>query len=442
MSIVYDINIQGLTVGTKYDSDNEAAFYKSGNPNLQVDSSHGDHIKCVTHPTQSGRKALELFVQKSPNSFSQELHKGRAEIVSPYDLGPSDHYLGCRIMFPSDFPTGARELIFIQGGNYGSSSLHPNISCSLNNDVISFEGGYDMPIKRDRWYAIEYRIKMNPDSASGKFQLWVDGALKVDKTQKTCYSASEGGDNIYVWKLGMYAYNWRYAPDVAPDSYHYFVDHLKLATTRAEVVYSASPGTSLLAPTVAMTTPAKGSQLTVGKRTVLKASATIATGAITKVEFYSPVNPTSIIGTATSPTNGQYEVSYAFTSPGTKEIVAKAYGSNGTTTQSSAFTYNAVTSDVTPPTVSMQPIQILVGEAIRLVASANDDAKVSKIEFFGTNAAGDISSGAKPLTTETVAPYQGRYAFTSAGTKHVVAVATDTTANKTKSAPISFKVYQ
>lgn len=447
MSIVFDINIQKLTVGTTYDNRNEPAFYKEGNPNLQVDYSHGDFIKCVNHPTQSGLKALEFKVQKSPNSVSKETHKGRAEVASSYSLGSSaDYYVGFRIMFPSDFPSGAREFLFIQGGN-GHGGSGPIISCSINNDVISFEGGYNMTIVRNRWYAMEYRIKMGTTSSTGKFQLWVDGVQRVDRSQQTTYNeTSDSQSKEYMYKLGIYAYNWRYAPDEGPDSYRYFVDHLKMASTRAEVAYVgpqppvAPAPQPPVAPVVSMTTPANGATVYVGQPTVLKANASTTSGTITKVEFF--MTPTNILGTDTSPTGSQYEVSYTFTSPGSKTIVAKAYGSNGKTTQSSAFTYTAVAPDTTPPTVAMEPVQILVGEAIRLVASASDNVKVSKVEFFGTNAAGDISSGATPLITGSVAPYQGSYTFTSAGTKYVVAVATDTAANKTKSDPISFKIYQ
>lgn len=112
------------------------------------------------------------------------------------------------------------------------------------------------------------------------------------------------------------------------------------------------------------------------------------------------------------------------------------------TTESSAFIYTTVTPDATPPPVSTEPVQILVGEAIRLVASASDNVGISKVEFFRTKAPGDIPSGATPLTTANVAPYQGHYDVQSEGTEYVVVVATDTADNKTKSDPISFKIYQ
>ncbi len=232
--VVYDIDIQNLKLGQTYNSKNEAEFHAPDNPNLQGQAS-GDHLKVVPHPTLEGKKALEFMVQKSIAPVP--VHKGRSEVASPYNLGgTADYYLGFRIFFPDDFPKDAREFLFIQGGN---SSNHPIVSASIKNDLISFPG-YDMPLERNRWYKMEYRIKMGTTAATGKFQLWVDNVQRSDVSMKTADAESSPRNKEYIYKLGMYAYNWRYAPKEGPDRYRYLVDHLALASTRAEAEAKAA----------------------------------------------------------------------------------------------------------------------------------------------------------------------------------------------------------
>lgn len=83
-------------------------------------------------------------------------------------------------------------------------------------------------------------------------------------------------------------------------------------------------------PSVSLTSPLEGTIMAAGVNLSLSANATDTDGTITKVEFFAG---TTLIGTATVPTNGTYNITWTNVNSGAYALTAKATdNSNGATT--------------------------------------------------------------------------------------------------------------
>ncbi len=99
------------------------------------------------------------------------------------------------------------------------------------------------------------------------------------------------------------------------------------------------------------------------------------------------------------------------------------------------FTPASVTTDTTPPTVSLSSssTNVTTASSITLTANANDNIGVAKVEFY---------DGSTKLGEDTTAPFEQIVAFTSAnnGTKTYTAKAFDTANNSTSSTPVTVTI--
>lgn len=187
-------------------------------------------------------------------------------------------------------------------------------------------------------------------------------------------------------------------------------------------------------PTVAITAPANGTNVTVGDVVNITATATDliglngSVGSVTKVDFYD--GGTLILSDATSP----YEASITATA-GSHVLTAVATDNNGESTTSASVTVSAG-ANVGPvfQTLTALPATVEVGDAVTLTATATDGDGVASIAFKvdGTT-----------VFTATNSPYTYTYIATSAGIKNVTAIATDArvpAASTTSSSAVTFTV--
>ena len=154
----------------------------------------------------------------------------------------------------------------------------------------------------------------------------------------------------------------------------------------------------------------------VGTALSLVASASLAGGTITKVEFFDGANK---IGEAAS---APYGCSYVPTTGGVHYFTAKATSSTGSSAISAALTVQVVvplTITNQPPSVSLSAsaTTLTIGQSVTLSSLASDvDGAVVKVEFF---------DGATVISLQTSAPYSFVYTPTTSGGHALSAKATD-----------------
>ncbi len=162
-------------------------------------------------------------------------------------------------------------------------------------------------------------------------------------------------------------------------------------------------------PTIAISSPANNAQFTAPATIGIKATATITTGTITKVEFYESGN---LIGTdLTAP----YTFSWTNVLGGTYLLTAKAYASNGTTNTSIVKVISVIGTANQPPTCSLTSNTAtgVAPASVNLTATASDpDGTISKVDIYQNQVL---------IATLTTAPYTyivgnlaaGTYLFTA-----------------------------
>ncbi|MBF0490603.1 MAG: hypothetical protein HQL15_08325 [Candidatus Omnitrophica bacterium] len=156
-------------------------------------------------------------------------------------------------------------------------------------------------------------------------------------------------------------------------------------------VAKATPAVTKTAPSVTLTSPDGGSYVT-PTNIVLTASASTASGSITKVVFY---RGTTLLATVTS---APYTYTWSNAAPGVYSLTAKATNSGGVTQTSTAVN---VTVTQPPPTVSISSpsnnAYYLSPATITLSANATASyGTISKVEFY---------NGSKLLGNATKSPY-------------------------------------
>lgn len=167
------------------------------------------------------------------------------------------------------------------------------------------------------------------------------------------------------------------------DSYRLFASSDAADTNlRPKLVVTYNLPSDTTAPTVAVSAPANGA--TVSGTVTVSATASDNVG-VTKVEFL--VNGTVASTVTTAPYNYSWNTTTSANS--TYTLTAKAYDAAGNIGQSTSVsvTVNNQTGDTTAPTVSITAPanNATVKGSITISASASDNVKVTKVEFYLDN---------------------------------------------------------
>lgn len=211
-------------------------------------------------------------------------------------------------------------------------------------------------------------------------------------------------------------------------------------TGGAEVYVASNPGTgeTLLTslagvlgaantlPTVAITSPADGSNFVLGSSVTVNATAADADGSVSSVEFFA--NGVSIGVDNTAPFTANYNAASA----GTITLTAVATDNSGGQTTSAGI--SIIVSSNPAPNVSItnptNGASFVVGDVINITANATDNVSVQSVEFFLDNVS---------VFVDNTAPYA--YAYTGVLGSHTVrAKATDNLGASTTTPNTTFTV--
>ena len=213
-------------------------------------------------------------------------------------------------------------------------------------------------------------------------------------------------------------------------------DNLGLTTTSSIVSVTVSNGTGGggvvigQAPTVSVTGPVAGTQLTVGAPVTVTANATDPDGNIFSVQFF--VNNTSIGTDLSYP----YSVTWTPSSLGTYTLTAKATDNDGNPVTSSSVSVSVVDfSAGLPSVVITSPVSgssLTVGATRTIAATATDDGSIAGVQFY---------LNGQPLGgLDTTFPYSATWTPTSIGSYTLIARATDNGGNQSASAPVTVQI--
>lgn len=260
--------------------------------------------------------------------------------------------------------------------------------------------------------------------------------------------AANASDNVSVSKVEFYENNVLIAAaNAAPYSFNWNSTSVangscaltakaydaagNVGQSSAVTVTVSNPVADTTAPTVTMTSPTNGS--TVSGTVTISASASDNVG-VTKVEFY--VN-NALDYTATAAPYS-YTADSRNVADGTYTFYAKAYDAAGNVGQSavlSATVNNTSTADTTAPTVSISSpaAAATVKGTVTVSATASDNVKVSKVEFYVNNVL---------KRTDTYAPYSYSWDTTTGadGSYTLLAKAYDAAGNVGQSSAVKVTV--
>jgi hypothetical protein len=195
---------------------------------------------------------------------------------------------------------------------------------------------------------------------------------------------------------------------------------------------TTSPGVAITvnnpAPIVSITAPASGSVFTAPATITINASASVAVGTITKVDFFQG---TTLIGTDTA---APFSINWSNVAAGTYSLTAKATASTGTVATSAPI---SVTVNNPAPLVSITipspgaifsaPANIAIGATASVAVGS-----ITKVEFFnGAALLGTVTSS--PYTFNWTSVPQGVYSLTARATASTGTVATSAVVNVTVS---------
>lgn len=167
------------------------------------------------------------------------------------------------------------------------------------------------------------------------------------------------------------------------------------------------------APTVALTSPATGTNLIAPASLTLAASASDSDGTVAKVEFYQG---TTLLGTAVAP---DFRYDWSGVGPGSYQLFAKAFDNRGASTTSAPVQVNVVPNSAPAVTLtsSSNGAGLFAPASVELTATASDnDGTIAKVAFYDGNA---------EIGTVTTAPYKLAWTNIAVGTHSVYAVAFD-----------------
>jgi Bacterial Ig domain/Beta-propeller repeat/Carboxypeptidase regulatory-like domain/IPT/TIG domain/Bacterial TSP3 repeat len=142
-----------------------------------------------------------------------------------------------------------------------------------------------------------------------------------------------------------YSFTWTGVPAGSYSLYAVATDNSGLATTSN--ASGVTVGLQNSPPSVTLTSPLNGTTFGAGANIALNAQAADTDGSVSKVEFYAGAN---LVGTATTPVNGVYSVTWAGVNTGAYTLTAKATDNSNATTTSAAVNINVVAAAGLSPT--------------------------------------------------------------------------------------------
>ena len=211
---------------------------------------------------------------------------------------------------------------------------------------------------------------------------------------------------------------------------------LQIQGSSVTVLSQTSPGTT--PPTVAITSPADGSNVS-GTVTLNAAASATAPATVSSVQFLLDGAP---LGSPV--TSAPYTFSWAIgsTAVGNHTLSARVTDSNGNVATATAITVNVQQSnpppppDTTPPTVSItNPVAgQTVSATVPVAANATDNVAVASVQFFldGTALGNPVTSAPYAVNWDTTTATAGNHVLT--------AKATDTSGNVGTSTAVTVTV--
>ena len=212
---------------------------------------------------------------------------------------------------------------------------------------------------------------------------------------------------------------------------------LNISGNNLTVISQAYPGT--IPPTVSMTSPANGANVSGTVQLQASASAT-SPATVTQVQFLLDGQP---LGSPVTSSPYIFNWKVGSTPPGTHTLSAQVADSNGNVSTATPITVNVVASnpctggnDTTAPTVSITnpTANETVSATTRVAANASDNCAVASVQFFL-----DAKALGNPVTAS---PYAVNWDTTTAtnGTHTLTTQATDSSGNMATSSSVSVTV--
>jgi RHS repeat-associated protein len=235
---------------------------------------------------------------------------------------------------------------------------------------------------------------------------------------------------------GNYSFNWT---NVAVGSYS--ITAQATDNLGASTISSGVGVTSDALPGVTITSPAANAVSVAPGSFTLSATASSSTSTIAKIDFYATDNATStntLVGTATTATNGSYSLTWNNVPVGNYNLTAVATDALGITTTSAATGVTAIAN--VPPGISLTSpapnTTVTVPGSFTLTASATSStSSIAKVDFYANDGSTNTLIG-----TSSATPYTYTWSNVALGTYTLSAIATDTLNATTTSAPVSVTV--
>lgn len=234
---------------------------------------------------------------------------------------------------------------------------------------------------------------------------------------------------IGVSNVPPYQLQWSQAQTGTYTLYARATDNDGAQTLSAPVSVTVTPAN--VAPQVSLTSPAAGSEFTLGDSIALRASASDSDGTVSRVEFHAGAQ---LLGTATA---APYEYTWQDAWPGVYNVTATAFDNNGASTTTAPLT---VTVKDPPPAAIVSPaadtsfeVPGAVTIAVRAFSRA---ATIARIELYagGVLVASHVPTGAYNDYT-----YNFSWTDATAGTHTLTAQVTDSSGVTSTSDAITVK---
>ncbi len=225
-----------------------------------------------------------------------------------------------------------------------------------------------------------------------------------------------------------YSFSWANVPAGTYSLTARATDDDSATTTSAAVSVTVSAANQT--PTVALTSPAAGTEFTAPASITLTADATDSDGSVASVAFY---NGATLLGTDTS---APYSYSWTNVAAGSYSVTARATDNQGAMTTSAAVAVTVNAPANAAPTVSLTApapgTSFTAPATVNITANATDsDGSIASVAFY---------NGATLLGTDTSAPYSYSWSNVAAGSYSITARATDNQGAVTTSAAVAVTV--
>ncbi|MFD8495117.1 heparin lyase I family protein [Amycolatopsis sp. NPDC059657] len=185
-------------------------------------------IRNVTSPAYKGSTAIEAkqtYINETGGYHSETLKSGAQSVGE-------DKYYGQAIHLPPNWQWHNQNVTFQQWSPEAPEG--PWLLMYVQNDQLKYggSGGISGTIGsisglRGTWIRIVTHFKLAKDS--GAFEVWVNGARKVSRTQTVLPKTSK----TMRWSSGIYCTGWRDGKPAGQSVLSIFHDHARIAATYA-----------------------------------------------------------------------------------------------------------------------------------------------------------------------------------------------------------------